>query len=994
MSGASDMRLATGGLIDRQRPRRFNFDGKSLTGYEGDTLASALLANGISLVGRSFKYHRPRGVLTAGVDEPNALVELRRGAFREPNTRATTIELFDGLAAQSQNRWPTLSFDLLSANRWLAPFLGAGFYYKTFMWPAHFWERIYEPFIRRAAGLGKAAEAADPDMYEKAHAHCDLLVIGAGAAGLAAALSAGRAGARVVLADEDFRFGGRLLSEDLIIDGKPASQWVAAVVAELASLGNVTLMARTTIYGVYDGCTYAALERVNDHVAQVPAFEPRQRHWRLHARQAVLATGAAERPLMFGNNDLPGVMLAGAARSYMHRFAVKPARGVVIATDNDDGWATLGPARRGGVKVAAIIDSRADIPARLLAEAKRAEVPVFAGSRLTEATGSRRTSGVIFSDAAGQSTALACEGIWMSGGFSPVIHLTSHLGAKPQWNDALSGFLPGGALPEGLSVAGAAAGRYDLAACLAGGAAAADQALAGLGLSPGKFVPPPCSDEPSGLGQIMPPPVTVKPIFLDFQNDVTAKDIKLAAREGYKSPELAKRYTTLGMATDQGKSANINGIAVLAAATGKKIGDIGTTVYRPPYTPVSFGALAGHHRGKDFRPTRLAPAHDWAAGEGAVFIEAGAWLRASWFPKAGEDWLASAIREVKATRSSVGLCDVSTLGKIDIQGTDAALFLDRVYCNIFSTLAIGKARYGLMLREDGFVFDDGTTSRLAADHFLMTTTTANASPVMQHLEFCHQVLWPELDVQMASVSEQWAQFAIAGPRARDVLRKLIDPQHDIANSAFPYMAAGEVTIAGGQAARLFRLSFSGELAYELAVPARLGEATARGIMEAGAEFSITPYGLEALNIMRIEKGHVTGAELNGTTTARDLGMARMMSAKKDYIGRVLAGRPALTAPERWHLVGLKPVDKAKRLRSGGHLVPRGAAAITANDQGYVTSASFSPMLGQWIGLGLLSAGERRHGEIVRAADPLRGHDVEVEVCAPVFFDPNGERLHG
>ena len=992
---AQPYRLATGGLIDRARPCRFRFDGRAYTGFAGDTLASALLANGVSLVGRSFKYHRPRGLLSSGVEEPNALVELRRGAAREPNSRATTIELFDGLEAQSQNRWPSLALDLLSLNRWAAPFLGAGFYYKTFMWPASFWEKVYEPLIRRAAGLGRAAGADDPDHYEKSFAHCDILVIGAGPAGLMAACTAGRAGARVILANEDFAAGGQLQGDGAGINGAPAAVWINRMIAELAAMPHVQIMPRTTVYGIYDGATYGAVERVNDHVLSAPAYEPRQRHWRIHARRAVLASGAGERPLMFAHNDLPGIMLSSAARVYLRRFAVKPARRVVIATSCDDGWASVDAAIAAGVEVAAIVDTRREVDDALLGLGRRSGAAIYCGGQAVKAHGSHRVSAVSIRDANGIDTRHACDGVWMSGGFSPLIHLTSHLGARPQWDERLQAFVPGRTLPAGLTVAGAARGDFSLDACLAAGQQAGIEAARDCGREPPAAEPLVTAETPAAVGALALPLAADGPVFVDYQNDVTAKDIGLAAREGYSSPELAKRYTTLGMATDQGKTANINGMALLAAAHGRPIAQIGTTVYRPPYTPVSFGALAGHHRGKNFRATRLTPAHHWAEEQGAVFIEAGAWMRASWFPKAGEsDWVESVIRETKATRSSVGLCDVSTLGKIDIQGVDTGAFLDRVYCNTFSTLAVGRARYGLMLREDGFVLDDGTTSRLAPSHFLMTTTTSNASKVMQHLEFCHQALWPDLDVHMVSVSEQWAQYSLAGPRSREVLRRLVDRQHDLSNETFPYMGAREITISGGLPARLFRISFSGELAYELAVPARYGDATVRALMAAGREFGITPYGLETLNAMRIEKGHVTGSELNGTTTARDLGLGRMMSTKKDYIGRVMEERPALRDEKRWRLVGLKPVDRSQRLKAGGHLVGRLESAVTANDQGYVTSASYSPMLEQWIGLALLSAGDKRHGEIVRACDLLRDSEVEVEVCDPVFFDPEGERLHG
>ena len=985
-------RLPDGGIVDRTRPITFKFDNKTYTGFEGDTLASALVAQGVRLLGRSFKYHRPRGLLSAGGEEPNALVELRSGARREPNTRATIVELFAGLDAQSQNRWPSLAFDAMAVNGLGRPLLSAGFYYKTFMWPAAFWEKVYEPLIRRAAGLGRAAVAEDPDHYEKAYAHCDVLVIGSGPAGLMAAQAAGRSGARVILAEEDFALGGRLLGERSEIDGMPSADWVRGIEGQLNDMPQVRIFRRTTVYGVYDGGTYGAVERVNDHVPVVPAHQPRQRLWRIIAKRSVLAAGAIERPLVFGNNDRPGVMLAGAARTYLNRFAAAPGQRVVIFTTGDDGWRAARDTIAAGLHVEAVVDNRPDVALPDVATVARAGARVLLGAQVVDVVGDRSVRGVKVRDRTGRVSPLSCDALFISGGWSPTINLTCHLGGKPIWKDAISAFISE-AKPAEMTVVGAASGTFSLSQCLTSGSQSGSALARDLGFASTPLAPPRADDEPAGLAPLWYVKDSVGPAFVDHQNDVTAKDVGLAAREGYRSVELLKRYTTLGMATDQGKTANVNGLALLASARNVPIPDIGATVYRPPYSPVSIGALAGHHRGRAYRPTRRTPAHDWALEQGAVMRESGAWLRAGWFPRAGEDWLAATSREVDSTRSSVGVCDVSTLGKIDIQGSDAASFLDRIYCNTFSTLPVGRARYGLMLREDGFVKDDGTTSRLGPAHFLMTTTTANAGPVMQHLEFCHQCLWPRLDVQMISVSEQWAQFSLAGPRSRDVLSRIVDTQHDVSNPAFPYLSASAVSICGGGPARLFRISFSGELAYELAVPARYGDAAIRAIMAAGKDFGITPYGTEALSVMRIEKGHVAGNELNGTTTARDLGLAKMMSAKKDFIGRTLAQRPGLVAPDRWDLIGIKPIDPTARLRAGAHFVASGQQPTTENDKGYVTSAAYSPTLKSWIGLGLLSAGRKALGTSVRAVDPLRQGDVELEICDPVFVDPEGARLH-
>ncbi|ACM38818.1 MULTISPECIES: sarcosine oxidase subunit alpha [Rhizobium/Agrobacterium group] len=982
-------RLKSGGLVDRTTALAFTFDGKAMNGFAGDTLASALLANGQQLVGRSFKYHRPRGILTAGAAEPNALMTIGRGGRTEPNTRATMQELYAGLEANSQNRWPSLENDIGAVNSLLSPFLSAGFYYKTFMWPAKFWEKLYEPVIRKAAGLGKASYEADPDAYEKCWAHCDLLVIGAGAAGLMAALTAGRAGARVILLDEQAQIGGGLLAETSLINGVAASDFVATTQAELQSLPNVQILARTTAFGWYDGNVFGAVERVQKHIAVPAANRPVERLWRIATKKAILATGAEERPLVFGGNDIPGVMMAGAMRRYLNHYGVALGKKTAIFTTNDSGYALAADLEAAGVRVTALIDSRRDATIAYQGKAR-----LVRGGLVSNVYGGKSVEGLdLWRE--GQLERLEVDSLAMSGGFSPIIHLACHRGGKPRWSDEHSAFLA----PEGLNnlvLAGSASGVFGIVASMASGFEQAKQALTALGFTIQTL------DMPSVEGDIIPTPA--KPVwsipgiktkaFVDFQNDVHTKDLGLAVQEGYGHVELAKRYTTNGMATDQGKLSNVNAIGLLAEARRVSPAEVGTTTFRPFYTPVSFGALAGTSHGKHFQPVRKSPLHDWAAKNGATFVETGLWYRSAWFPQSGENgWRKSVDREVKNVRTNAGICDVSMLGKIEICGPDAAEFLNRVYCNAFLKLPVGKARYGLMLREDGFIYDDGTTSRMDENRYFMTTTTAYAAGVMNHLEFCAQVHWPELDVRLASVTDQWAQMAVAGPKSRAILQKLVD--EDISNEAFPYLAAKDVSLLGGRLkGRLFRISFSGELAFELAVPADFGESIADAVMLAGKEHGIQPYGIEALSVLRIEKGHVTHNEINGTVVPADLGFGKMVSAAKpDFIGKHMLNREGLTAPDRPQLVGVVPLDAKTSFKTGAHILNKNADPTLENDQGYVTSSCFSPHVGCTIGLALVKGGAARHGEEVLVWNGLRNEFTPAKLVSPVFVDPNNEKLH-
>ncbi|MCK0151939.1 sarcosine oxidase subunit alpha family protein [Marivita sp. S6314] len=973
-----------GGLINRDRPMSFKFDGKSFQGYEGDTLASALLANNVRLMGRSFKYHRPRGPLTAGSEEPNAIVELRSGARKEPNTRATTAELFDGLTATSQNRWPSLAFDAMAVNDRLSTFFAAGFYYKTFMWPAAFWEKVYEPIIRKAAGLGSLSLEPDPDSYDKGFLHCDLLVIGAGPTGLMAALTAARSGAEVILADEDFALGGRLNAETFSVGDQSASGWAASLVGELSAMPNVRVMPRTTVIGAFDHGIYGAVERVSDHLPVPADGKPRQILWRIYSKQAILAAGATERPIAFEQNDRPGIMLASALRSYVNRWAATPAKRVAVFTNNDDGHRTAADLHAQGVKIAAVIDTRADGPVSR-------DYEVLQGAQVSDTMGRLGLTFVKVQLADGSERTLECGALGVSGGWNPNVHLASHQRGRPTWQDDIAAFVPGDALPVGMSAAGAALGHFSTHGALQSGVDVATKALDVLGITSNRPTLPEAEDAPINVTPFWHVD-GAKRAWLDQQNDVTAKDVKLAHQENFTSVEHLKRYTTLGMATDQGKTSNMGGLAIMAELAGKSIPQVGTTIFRPPYTPTAIGTLAGRSRDEDFRPVRKTPSHTWAEEQGAVFVEVGMWLRAQWFPKDGEThWRQSVDREVSQTRKSVGICDVTTLGKIDVQGADAATFLNKIYCNPFAKVPVGKVRYGLMLREDGIAMDDGTAARLAEDHFVVTTTTANAVGVYRHMEFVRQCLFPDLDVQLISTTEAWAQYSVAGPNARDLLQKVVDPEHDISNEAFPYMACGEISI-GGVRGRLFRISFSGELAYEIAVPTRYGDALIRKLVAAGEEFDAVVYGTEALGVMRIEKGHAAGNELNGTTTALNLGMGRMVNKKKDSIGSTLSEREGLNTEDALKLVGFKPVDPSKSVPAGAHLMTKGDKVDAAHDQGYITSACYSPNLGHHIGIGFLKSGDTRLGEIVRLVSPLTEVDHDVEVVSAHFIDPEGDRL--
>jgi sarcosine oxidase subunit alpha len=985
--------------IDRTRPLAFSFDGVRYAGYAGDTLAAALLANGVHLVARSFKYHRPRGILAAGAEEPNALVQLRGGVCSEPNARATQVELFEGLEAASQNRCPSLAFDLGALANAASRLLPPGFYYKTFMWPpGPRWWLAYERLIRRAAGMGQAPDAPDPDEYEHQHAHCDVLVVGGGAAGIPAAIAASRAGARVILCDEGARWGGSLLTDPATIDGKPGAQWVEGAIAELLALPSVQVLSRTTAFGWYDQNLVGLIERVQDHAAKPLEHVPRQRYWKVRAREIVLATGVHERPVAFADNDRPGVMLAGAMRRYARQFGVIPGRRVALFANNDSAYASALALAALGVEIAAVVDARTSTEADVARRCRAAGMRILHGAAVARARGHRRVDAVevVSLGAPAKTETIGCDALGVSGGFNPVVHLFSQAGGRLRFDDGLAAFVPDRG-PPSIQVVGAAAAALGVAAALQDGFVAGRIAAGRTGFRGAAGGQPRAeSVTPTPIGPLWQVAVPAKvrgKRFVDFQNDVTTEDIVLAVREGYASIEHLKRYTTLGMGTDQGKTSNVVGAALLADLLHRPIAEVGTTRFRPPYTPVTLGALAGRERGAHAEPTRQTPLHEWHRRNGALFTNAGLWRRAQLYPREGEADFDCINREALNVRAQAGLIDVSSLGKIELHGPDVAAFLDRVYINRWGTLAIGRCRYGVMLREDGFVLDDGTVSRLAANRFLMTTTTANAEAVLRHLEYCLQVLWPGLRVRLASVTEQWAAAALSGPNARKVLAKVAD--FDASNEAFPFLAAREGRVAG-IAARLLRISYSGELAYEIHVPADRGTTMWETVIEAGRDLGIQPYGTEAMAVLRIEKGHlVVGREADGRTTADDLGLGGLMAAEKDCIGKRSLARPALdpsVAPNRWQLVGLTCLEDGRDLPRGAKLVADPGAPAPNPMLGHATSSCYSPHLKAAIALGLLAGGGRRHGEQLWACSPLAGAAVRVRVGPPCFVDPEGTRV--
>ena len=951
----SGYRLTNGGRIDRSQPRQFSFDGKSYSGFAGDTLASALLASGETLFGRSFKYHRPRGLLAAGSEEPNALISVDRGPGRfTPNLRATNVEVHHGLSAVSQNRWPSLKTDLGAINDRLGMFFPAGFYNKTFMWPRSFWDKLYEPAIRRIAGLGDAPTEEDPDTYSATYAHTDVLIIGAGPAGIDAALEAASTNKRVMLIDEQSEAGGGALADPSLW------AWLERSMKALKEATNVTILTRTTAFGYFHDNFIGAVERLTDHLPDADDT-PREKLWRIRAGEVILAQGAIERPVVFEGNDTPGVMLSSAAKVFANRYGVAVGKSVALMAVHDSGWHDVFALAKAGVGIAAIIDVRADLDPSLIKAAAELDIRVELGAAVIGVAGRHSVKSIEVASTSGSNRQkIACDALLMAGGWTPSVHLWSHSKGTLKWRDDLGAYVPDQP-NENVRCVGACAGA-------------------------GNF----------GDGEVidmLPTPKDPARIkaFVDFQNDVTAKDIHLAVREGFRSIEHIKRYTTNGMATDQGKTSNLNGLQIASSALAKPVVDIGLTTFRPPYTPQTFGALAGHAKGPLFQATRTTNIDRWAEENGAVFELVAQWRRARYFPQAGEDMHAAVNRECVAVRNNVGIFDASTLGKIEVVGPDAAEFLNRMYTNPWKALEPGRCRYGLLLKEDGFITDDGVSARLATDRFHLTTTTGGAARVLNMMEDYLQTEWPDLNVWLTSTTEQYAVIALQGPMARKLLEPLVEGI-DLSAEAFPHMAIREGTICGIPT-RLFRVSFTGELGFEINVPTAYGRALWERLMAEGAQYGITPYGTEAMHVLRAEKGFIiVGQDTDGTVTPQDAGLDWAVGKKKpDFVGKRSLARPDIVAGGRKQLVGLLTEDPNIVLEEGAQIVADPKQAIPMTMIGHVTSSYWSEALGRSVALALVAGGHDKMGETLYI--PMPDKTYKAKVSTMVFYDPEGARLN-
>jgi len=995
---SQEFRLEKIGLINRDKKISFKFNGKKYFGYEGDTIASALIANGIHLVGRSFKYHRPRGFFGAGVDEPYAIVQLYRNGETDPNCRATEQELFDGLEAKSVNCWPSVNFDIGAINNFLNKFFPAGFYYKTFMWPKSFWYRIYEPFIRKAAGFGVASTKHDKERYEHKYEYCDLLVTGSGPSGLASAYAAAKNGARVILAEDKPRFGGSLLTSDVNVGNQSGKEWADKIISELKEMPNVTLKNRSQVFGYYDHNMLVMSERISDHLPKSKKYSPKQRLWYIRAKEVLISSGSIERPIVFGNNDTPGVVLASAAREYLKVYGALVGKKPLIFTNNDSAYETAIEFKKNGIWPI-VLDTRMNPDSEIINEAKSMGIDIRFSHVVIAAKGYKKVkSGEIAKISEdkkdlGKIENISCDCICVSGFWTPTIHLASQSGNKTKFNEKIDAFVPDKP-KQNEKTLGAANGIFTLEETLKTSFESGEEVSKKITKKENKISVPQVSekkhDQHDKFWCVPLPKGKTYKRFLDFQNDVAVTDVELALREGYRSIEHVKRYTTLGMATDQGKTSNLNGLQLVSSIENKIVPSVGHTTFRPPYTPVTIGAIVGREIGKHSKPTRKSPMHHWHEKNNAVFVDAGVWLRPRYYKQGNEGLFEASKREAKNVRENVGVCDVTTLGKIDVKGPDAAEFLNRVYTNAWLKLPVGKARYGVMLREDGIVMDDGTTTRISENHYHMTTTTAQAANVLSHLEYYLQIVWPELNVNVVSTTEQWAGAAIAGPKSRNLLQKLF-PDTDVSNEGLPFMGYLESKLFGVHA-RIFRISFSGELAYEVNVESDNGNFMWEKIIEIGKEFAIQPYGTEALSTLRIEMGHVAGSELDGRTIPYDNGLQGLVSKKKDFIGKRSLSRDAFTKEDRQKVVGVVPVDKKTSIPEGSHLVKDANASLPNPKLGHISASCWSVEYNNPFSLAILKDGKNMIGQKLFAMSPLKNKSIPVEIVSSHYVDPKGERV--
>ena len=995
---SENYRLDKIGLIDRNKKISFKFNGKKYFGYEGDTLASALIANGVHLVGRSFKYHRPRGFFGAGVDEPYAIVQLYRNGETDPNCRATEQELFEGLEAKSVNCWPSVNFDIGAINNFLNRFFPAGFYYKTFMWPKIFWYKVYEPFIRKAAGFGVASTKHDQERYEHKYEYCDLLVAGSGPSGLASAYAAAKNGARVILAEDKARFGGSLLTSEVSIGNQSGKDWSEKIIAELKEMSNVIVKNRSQVFGYYDHNMLVMSERISDHLPRTKKYTPKQRLWYIRAKEVVISSGSIERPIVFGNNDTPGVVLASAAREYLKVYGVLVGKKPLIFTNNDSAYETAIEFKKNGI-LPIILDTRTNPGSEIVSEAKNMGIDIRFSHVIVAAKGYKKVKSAEIAKISENKKNLeeikniTCDCICVSGFWTPTIHLASQSGNKTKFNNDIDAFVPNKS-KQNETTLGSANGIFTLEETLKKSFESGYEISKKITNNENKVTIPQVAEKKHTTHDKfwcvpLPKGKTYKR-FLDFQNDVAVSDVELALREGYRSIEHVKRYTTLGMATDQGKTSNLNGLQLVSSIENKIVPSVGHTTFRPPYTPVTIGAIVGREIGKHSKPTRKSPMHSWHEKHNAVFVDAGVWLRPRYYKQGNEGLFEASKREAENVRKNIGVCDVTTLGKIDIKGPDAAEFLNRVYTNAWLKLPVGKARYGLMLREDGIVMDDGTTTRISENHYHMTTTTAQAANVLSHLEYYLQIVWPELNVNVVSTTEQWAGAAIAGPNSRKLLKKLF-PKTDVSNETLPFMGYVEGNLFGFHA-RIFRISFSGELAYEVNVESDNGNFMWEKIIEVGKEFEIQPYGTEALSTLRIEMGHVAGSELDGRTIPYDNGLQGLISKKKDFIGKRSLNRSSFIAEDRQKVVGVVPIDKKTSIPEGSHLVKDANAKLPNPKLGHISASCWSVEYNNPFSLAILKDGKNMIGKKLFALSPLKNKSIPVEIVSSHYVDPKGERV--